>query len=400
MIHKIIKNENDYAIALARIDELIDADLGTPDGDELELLVTLVELYENKAHPIGFPDPIEAIKFRMGQAGLKQKDLIPFIGSRSKVSEVLSRQRPLSIAMIRKLHEGLGIRAEVLLREPETKGVPASEGIEWERFPLAEMVKRKWLPHFEGTINEAKKQIAELIGGWAAHVGADTLQPALLRQHVRSGSEVDNYALAAWRIRVSLQAQEQKIPRYQPGTVTTDFIRDLVRLSYLDNGPLLAREYLLKSGIHFVVEEHLPHTHLDGAAVMLQNGSPLVALTLRHDRLDNFWFTLCHELAHVALHFDGGECDAFFDDLDQAEIDLFEKDADHWATEALIPSELWHAADMERNPSTRRIIDFAASLRISPAIPAGRIRKEKQNYRIFSGLLGYKQVRTLVMQGI
>ena len=117
MVPKIIKNEADYDTALERINEIMDADPGTPEGDELELLLTLVELYEKKAHPIDLPDPIEAIKFRMEQAGLKQKDLIPFIGNRSKVSEVLSRQRPLSIAMIRKLHEGLGIPAEVLLRE-------------------------------------------------------------------------------------------------------------------------------------------------------------------------------------------------------------------------------------------------------------------------------------------
>jgi HTH-type transcriptional regulator/antitoxin HigA len=119
MIPKIIKNETDYEAALGRIDELMDADPGTAEGDELELLVTLVEMYESKAHPIDLPDPIEAIKFRMEQMGLKQKDLIPYIGSRSKVSEVLSCQRPLSITMIRKLHEGLGIPADVLLKEPD-----------------------------------------------------------------------------------------------------------------------------------------------------------------------------------------------------------------------------------------------------------------------------------------
>ncbi len=117
MIPKVIKNETDYEAALARIDELMNADPGTAEGDELELLVTLVEMYEEKTHPIDLPDPIDAIKFRMDQMEMKPKDLIPFIGSRSKVSEVLSRQRSLSITMMRKLHEGLGIPAEVLLKE-------------------------------------------------------------------------------------------------------------------------------------------------------------------------------------------------------------------------------------------------------------------------------------------
>ena len=394
MIPKVIKTEKDYESALARINDLMDADPGTPEGDELELLVTLVELYEKTKHPIDLPDPVEAIKFRMEQLGLKQKDLIPLIGSRSKVSEVLSRQRSLSITMIRKLNAGLGIPGEILLQEPRAKLAHPQERLDWERFPLAEMLKRKWL-NFQGNLSEARKQAPNLIGSWAARLGGDALQPAFLRQHVRAGSEADSYALAAWRIRVSLLALEQNVPKYQIGTVTHNFLRDLVRLSYLDNGPLLAREYLHKSGIHFVMEAHLPHTHLDGAAIKLSDGSPLVAMTLRHDRLDNFWFTLCHELAHVALHFEGEESKAFFDDLDQVEIDTYEKDADQWATEGLIPHKLWLAAKMEAIPTARKIIAFAANLRINPAIPAGRIRKEKGDYKIFSGLIGNKKVRKL-----
>jgi HTH-type transcriptional regulator / antitoxin HigA len=396
MVPKIIKSESAYDAALARINELMDADPGTPQGDELELLVTLVELYEKTAHPIELPDPVEAIKFRMEQSGLKQKDLIPFIGSRSKVSEVLSRRRPLSVTMIRKLHQGLGIGAEVLLREPLAEIGQRPEGIEWERFPLAEILRRRWLPNFRGTLAEARKRAEELLHGWVVPLGVNALQPALLRQHVRSGSEPDGHALAAWRIRVSLLAMEQNTPKYQPGTVTQDFVRDLVRLSYLENGPLLAREFLLKNGIHFVVEAHLPHTHLDGAAMKLPDDSPLVALTLRHDRLDNFWFTLCHELAHIALHFDGEDYTVFFDDLDDEEANALEGDADRWASEALIPTDLWQSAEMGQNPSTRKIRDFADRLRISPAIPAGRVRREKRNYRIFSRLVGQGQVRRLV----
>ncbi|MCX5915299.1 MAG: ImmA/IrrE family metallo-endopeptidase [Deltaproteobacteria bacterium] len=394
MIPKVIKTEKDYESALARINDLMDVDPGTPEGDELELLVTLVELYEKAKYPIDLPDPVEAIKFRMEQLGLRQKDLIPFIGSRSKVSEVLSRQRPLSIAMIRKLNAGLGLPAEILLREPGAKLAQPLEGVDWERFPLSEMLKRKWL-NFQGNLSEARKQAANLISAWAVRLGADALQPALLRQHVRAGSEADSYALAAWRIRVSLLALEQDVPKYPTGTVTPQFVRDLVGLSYLDKGPLLAREYLLKSGIHFVVETHLPHTHLDGAAIKLPDGSPLIAMTLRHDRLDNFWFTLCHELAHVALHFEGEESKAFFDDLDQAEVDTYEKDADQWAAEGLIPRDLWRAAKMEGTPTTRKVLAFAANLRVSPAIPAGRIRKEKGDYKVFSGLIGNKKVRKL-----
>jgi HTH-type transcriptional regulator/antitoxin HigA len=395
MIPKVIKNEKDYNAALTQINTLMDSVPGTPEGDELELLVTLVELYEKEAHPIGLPDPIEAIRFRMEQAGLKQKDLIPFVGSRSKVSEILSRRRPLSIAMIRKLHKGLGISTEVLLNEPGARLSEGFEEIQWELFPWADMLKRDWLSDFRGALADAKRQAQDLITRWASPLGADALQPALLRQHVRSGSEADVYALTAWRIRVFLLALEQRVPHYKSGTITSDFLRDIIRLSYLADGPRLAKEFLLKNGIHFIVERHLPLTHLDGAAMKLSDGSPIVALTLRHDRLDNFWFTLCHELAHIALHFDGEDIMVFFDDLDQTDVDEFESDADQWATEALIPSDVWRAADLCRRPSSRKVLELAARLRISPAIPAGRIRKETKNYRVFSDLVGAKHVRRL-----
>ena len=118
MVAKVIKNDREYEAALERIEELMDAVPDTPEGDELELLSTLVELYEEKRYPIDLPDPVEAIRFRMEQVGLKQQDLVPYIGSRSKVSEVLNGKRPLSLKMIRALHKGLGIPAEVLLHEP------------------------------------------------------------------------------------------------------------------------------------------------------------------------------------------------------------------------------------------------------------------------------------------
>lgn len=112
---KPIKTEMDYDNALSEIDRLFDAELDTPEGDRLDILVTLVEAYEAKHWPIGAPDPIEAIKFRMEQMSLSRKDLEPLIGSRGRVSEVLSGKRSLSLKMIKNLHKELHIPAEVLL---------------------------------------------------------------------------------------------------------------------------------------------------------------------------------------------------------------------------------------------------------------------------------------------
>jgi len=115
---KVIKTRADYQAALTHLEKLMAAQPGTPQEEELELFAVLLDNYEREHFPIGLPDPVEAIKFRMEQQGLTRKDLEPFIGSQSKVSEVLNRKRPLSVAMIRALHTGLDIPAEVLLQEP------------------------------------------------------------------------------------------------------------------------------------------------------------------------------------------------------------------------------------------------------------------------------------------
>ncbi|MFZ9937377.1 MAG: helix-turn-helix domain-containing protein [Luteolibacter sp.] len=113
---KIIKTEEEYLRALGRIETLMDASAGSAKEEELELWSLLVEKYEDEHFPIDLPDPVEAIKFRMEQEGLQQKDLVRFFPGKNRVSEVLNRKRPLSLGMIRSLHQGLGIPAAVLIR--------------------------------------------------------------------------------------------------------------------------------------------------------------------------------------------------------------------------------------------------------------------------------------------
>jgi HTH-type transcriptional regulator/antitoxin HigA len=113
---KPIRNDADHAAAMAEVARLWGAKAGTPDGDRLDVLVTLIDAYEAKHHALDAPDPVEAIKFRMEQQGLTRRDLEGVIGSRTRIAEVLNRRRGLSIDMIRRLHERLGIPAEVLIR--------------------------------------------------------------------------------------------------------------------------------------------------------------------------------------------------------------------------------------------------------------------------------------------
>jgi HTH-type transcriptional regulator/antitoxin HigA len=389
----VIKNEEQYETALAYVSKLMDAPPGSPEEAELEVWGTLVEVYENEKYPIPLPDPIEAIKFRMEQAGLSRKDLIPYLGSLSKVSEVLSGKRPLSLPMMRRLHEGLGVPAAVLLGQRGATLPDADAKIEWGRFPVMEMRQRGWIS-FKGAPRSTREHAENLMRKFIGPFDEEVARPLCARQHVRDGQKMDAYALCAWKIRIMHLAAHQIVAEYKPGTVTQDFIREVGRLSYFNDGPRLAGEYLAKSGMHLVTERHLSKTYLDGAAFLMPDGHPLVALTLRYDRLDNFWFTLAHELAHVALHL-AGESESFFDDLEAVGSSPQETEADRMASDALIPRTAWLSSGLTKRSTLEQIRAFASGLRISPSIPAGRIRHEAKDHRLFWPLIGKGKVRTV-----
>lgn len=117
MTLKLIKTENDYQIALARLDEIFDAKSGSSESDEADILALLIDEYENKNFPIEAPDPIEAIKIRMEELDLKQKDLVGIIGGKSRVSEVLNKRKKLTVEMIRTLAERLNLSVQILIRD-------------------------------------------------------------------------------------------------------------------------------------------------------------------------------------------------------------------------------------------------------------------------------------------
>jgi HTH-type transcriptional regulator/antitoxin HigA len=116
-----IRTKRDYRHALKEIEGLMDAKRGTPEGDRLDVLVTLVEAWEAKHYPIDLPDPVEAIRYHMETRGLEPRDLVPYIGSRNRVYEVLNRKRPLTLKMVWRLHTGLGIPAESLIKVSEDR---------------------------------------------------------------------------------------------------------------------------------------------------------------------------------------------------------------------------------------------------------------------------------------
>lgn len=392
-MNRPIRTEIEYETALAALEELMDLDPddGTPEADQLELLTILLQDYETKVCPAEVVGPIDAIQFRMEQFGLSQRDLVPYIGSRSKVSEVLSGKRQLTLPMIRALHDGLGVPLKPLLQESDPSQDQASS-IEWHRFPLREMIGRGWVDAREASVDaeNALRQFFSPLGSPSAVI-------ALYRKadHVRSARTMDQYALAAWSARVVIRALEKPLPRYETGTVNTSLVQELLRCSRAETGPVLAVEFLKERGIGVVIEPHLPRTHLDGAAIGSPEGNPMIGLTLRHDRIDYFWFCLVHELAHVALHL-GAAATGFYDDLDADNHgDAVEREADSWAGEALIATEAWEKSPVSRLRSPEAVQDLADTLGIHPAIVAGRMRRVFKNYRLLNHLVGLGQVRKL-----
>ena len=389
-----IRTDADLERALTRIEEIFDAADGTPEGDELDVLADLVELYESKQEPLAYPDPVAAIEFRLDQAKLSRRDLVPLLGSPARVAEVLSRQRPITMPMARALHEHLRIPAEVLLREPASDAGP----IDFRKFPLQEMAKREWIRRVDdlrGHAEQLVRELAERAGVRPAAVAA------LYRKNdgQRLNTKANAYALTAWCWQVMAEANTHLPERaFDPGTATPEFLRAVARLSASEDGPLRVRDFLGEHGIALVILPHISRTYLDGATLQLADGRPVVGLTLRYDRIDNFWFTLLHELAHVSLHLGGGARDAFLDDLAsvgelEGELGVEEAAADAAASEALIPQADWERSGLLQDPGGMEVISLAQRVGVHPAIVAGRVRHETGNYRLLSHFVGTGQVR-------
>ena len=378
----IIKTEDQYEQALARIETLMLSDPGvdTDEGRDLDLLAMLIENYENEVYPMDLPSPIEAIKFRMEQEGLKQKDLKPYIGSLSKISEVLNGKRSLSLTMIRKLHAGLGISAEVLLAT-DTPDLPKLV-YEVSAFPFSEMFKRNYIRH-SGSLTEAKGYAEELLTEFFAIFGEKTPKPV----YCRSGNkDVCQNSLLAWQAQALYAVKNIELPSFKPQSISIDFATTIAKLSYTENGVETAIDFLNKKGIHVTFLKHLTGTKLDGGCFMSPSGNPVIGITLRYDRIDNFWFTLLHELGHAHLHLsDDKECSFFDSEENQRKsTDQREIQANNFASNALIPETLWedHRENLLSRPTVAKVETFAEHLNIHSAIVAGRIRFEKGRFNL------------------
>ncbi len=400
---KILKTPEQHAEALERIGQLAARGelLPPSEQDELDVLIVLCEKYENETQSVAAPTPLEAIRFRMEQMGYKQKDLAELVGGASRASEIMAGKRGLTTEMIRRLRDEWGIPADSLLGsstpDPEpTAPTPGAVGAyDPANYPLKQMYGRGYFPRYSNDWKNHRKDPAELLQDLYPRGSGVRRELAHCRQGGGEKTKINPHALEAWQQRVLVLAAERKDqPVYDSSALDENFLHWLAGLSGLAQGPRLACEALEEKGITMVIEPHLDQTHLDGAALLGADNRPVIGLTLRHNRLDNFWFTLFHEIGHVLKHL-SAEIPAILDvDIDRKKTSITEIEADRFALDTLIPPDAW-SAQVRHLRLAAEIRAAAKRLCVHPAVIAGRLRREANDYRIHRTLVGYNQVKPI-----
>lgn len=416
----MITNEKQYKSTRASIEKLAEAlaALETPIGDLPEVLVkaqrsALHSQIDELEEDTRFYEDLRAGKISEFSAeslhdlpdiliqariarGMSQKDLGDFLGVAEQQIQryEADRYRAASLDRLTEVADALSVR---IVERAQLVGSPKLDTVDpsaWQAFPLAEMYKRGWFEDFSGTLPQARKAAGDLIPAFLHGAHSQFVPMALHRKSVRSSGQVHEAAIAAWEARVRTLADRN--PPYQAfdrERLTDTWVRGLVALSLEDNGPRAAADYLCDAGISLVIERHLPGTLLDGAALASADHHAIVAMTLRHDRLDNFWFTLLHEIGHLKLHIRLGEYTAIFDDNDSPAADKVEQDADYFAQEALIPEANWNLAVSRFTRNEKAVLSDAKRFGVAPAVVAGRVRREANDYTLLRTLVGNGDVR-------
>jgi len=386
---KPIKNDVDYDEALVLVEKLAlqDPAPNTEKADQISILAMLIEDYEKKNFPIDVPSAVDAIKFRMDQLDLRPSDLVPYLGSASRVSEILSGKRTLTVDMINALSVGLGIPEKALLKKSRDEN-------EYSKNIPVPVYKQMLSRGYFGDANTADDKPTLLETFFSQH----SLQPAVLyrKSKFRTNGNVNHYILVAWanRILAKADAVETNV-NYTDGLVDLEYMRMMAKYSAdEDDGVHNAIAHLLKDGIKVVVEPALDGMKLDGVAIFEDKAHPIIGLTLRYDRLDNFWFTLLHELAHIAKHYNSSET-FIYDDFESKDnqLSIIEQEADDMASEAFVDSAKWLVSAARIAPSPITAKALAKELGIHPVIIAGKARYETGKWNYLTGMIKGHKIR-------
>lgn len=331
--------------------------------------------------------------------GLSQKELATKLGMTAQQIQRYESTRYMGASLSRliEISDILGVSVKETWHGASAAGGDSifvwnnETNIEWNKFPFKEMIGRGWVKI------ENKASPEDSVKDYFINSAGTQYATAFHRKKFHGKNTPNEYSLLAWQTRVIEKAHRE----FSDGMISEfelndSWVNELTKLSTQPSAPFLVKEYLARKGIILIAEEHLSKTYLDGAAMLLDTGNPVIALTLRHDRLDNFWFVLMHELGHVFLHlFESLNFD-YFDEENGNSEDEIEIEADNFALNLLIPEESWSKC-LSRFSMTENSVQLDANnLGIHPSIIAGRIRKERNNYRILNSLIGQGEVRRVL----
>lgn len=329
--------------------------------------------------------------------GHSQKDLAWRLGVREQQVQRWEAERyaQISLKNYKRVAMLLGVRLSADMPDD-----PAFRGLDKVIDDVSKPEIKKILKHGRdnGWFDEdfSEEQLRRFI----AENRIDFGSPGLLRTGLNIVDHTEDVMLHAWRARVTARAREAfdaKEDIHEP--LELKWIPDLVRLSREQDGPRRAVSMLMERGITLIIETHIPGLKIDGAAFIV-DGRPVIGMTLRTDTVDSFWFTLMHELAHVTLHFSTGLAVGFYDQTDQeTSVDEQEEEANRFASNLLIPEERWRRSTARIAKSASVIERFANDLGIHPAIVFGRIRKERNEWSLFTNKIGRNTVRRLFEGG-
>lgn len=304
----------------------------------------------------------------------------------------LDRLSAVADALSIKVHVALQVSARL---DPQSADNRSFDPIKMPLRIINVMKRRGWLDDYARDVDNLPQGDNERAAHFIYEYQGSNGLKALHRMNVRMGSTLDDYALIAWKARVMQKARRLLTPSTTYEPLDASFVRELVEMSQDPAGIVQAVKALRNHGVLVVFEPHLSGTHLDGAAMLMDGNIPVVGMTLRHDRLDNFWFTLLHEIGHVIRHRHQGLQEGFFDDSSSPSDNVLEEEADEFAENALIPTEAWKSSFVRFTNSTREVQQFARRFKIGESIVAGRIRRER-GYNLFNELIGNGCVKTIL----
>lgn len=332
------------------------------------------------------------------RAGLSQHRLAKLVGTtQSAISRLENADYGgHSLRTLNRVAQALGVRLDVRLT---AEGLPITCAPKTEddesallmHCPATEMRNRGWLGTWE-TPSDLCIQLRAFLGTGSRFASA----------HFRGSKpgKAHEASLVCWLTKLEIEAERVNVPRFSTRRLKSE-LPELVRLSVGDRGPVTAVAWLKDRGVRCVFIGHMEKTYLDGATMVLDDAKPAMGLTLRYDRLDNFWFTLLHEIGHIVLHRSELENHPMIDEsIEEQSGDEIERQADHFACNAWVSPSVW--TDFRRRvrdyPKLQDIEGFASDLQVSPALVAGRLRHELKRYRHYRQFVGENKVCALIRE--